>query len=153
MRILDDGSLATPDNVHNHPYVQAVHHKGKFYLFHSKDAFWMKAMDFNYTLKNSVLRFLNQWKKNFTAFTTGNLSPFAVASFAYNQQLSSIVAMIHAPKGATITQTARNALAEGKDVPLPPGCFGFPRSPARPRPLRRHKLWWIVPRRWPAHGR
>ena len=104
---------ATPDNVHANPNVTPIHHQGKFYLIHSEDVYFNKAMLFNSSLQNGVLRFLNQWKKTFTQFVTGILSPFGVTSFLYNQQLGSLAAMIHAPKGRNIAETVKNMTVEG----------------------------------------
>ena len=71
-----------------------------------------KSLEFDAGLHNRVLKFGNFWKNVFTKFTTGNLSPFGVISFLYNNQVSAFNAALQASKGKNAIGTVKNASRE-----------------------------------------
>jgi len=71
-----------------------------------------KSLEFDAGLHNRVLKFGNFWKNVFTKFTTGNLSPFGMISFLYNNQISSFNAALQASKGKNVIGTVKNASRE-----------------------------------------
>lgn len=83
----------------NRKDVKWVQRDGKFFGFHSDDAGFMRALDFNQGLSNVVQRAFSQSKKLLSAFTVGKFTPFAPTSFMYNAITSGINAALR-QKGA-----------------------------------------------------
>jgi hypothetical protein len=74
-----------------------------------------KSLEFDAGLHNRVLKFANFWKNLFTKFTTGNLSPFGITSFIYNQQISTANALLRASKGGTLGSASKEAIQTWTD--------------------------------------
>ena len=72
-----------------------VQHKGQFYMFQLDNPHLKTALDMDPRLIGKTEQFFNQWKNNFTAFTTGRFSVFGPTSFLYNQQLATLSAFSH----------------------------------------------------------
>ena len=70
-----------------------VQKKGQFYMFEVANPHLKRALDMDPRITSGYLKFMNQWKNNFTTFTTGRGSTFGPTSFLYNQQLAAISAM------------------------------------------------------------
>ena len=69
-----------------------VQHKGQFYMFQVDNPHLKTALSLDPRLTGPIEQFFNQWKNNFTAFTTGRFSVFGPTSFLYNQQLATLSA-------------------------------------------------------------
>ena len=76
---IDDLRAAKPDEI------MVVHRNGELHAFHVPDAGIRAALDLNPQL-GTMLQVMSHWKRQFTRFTTGDLSLFAPMSWAYSAQ-------------------------------------------------------------------
>ena len=105
----------TPQQLANLDDVLWVQRGSTYHGFLVADRQLKKALEFDAALHNRVLKFGNFWKNIFTKFTTGNLSPFGITSFIYNQQISTANALLRASKGGTLGSATKEAIQTWTD--------------------------------------
>jgi hypothetical protein len=105
---VDELRAAKPDEI------MMVHHNGELHAFHVPDAGIRAALDLNPQL-GARLQFMAHWKRQFTRFTTGDLSVFAPMSWAYSAQQ---VALSTAGREGVVAgfKTVRDSLGGAKEL-------------------------------------
>ena len=94
--------------------VMFVHRNGELHAFHVPDAGIRASLDLNPQL-SAKLQFMAHWKRQFTRFTTGDLSLFAPMSWAYSAQQ---VALSTAGREGVLAgfKTVRDSLGGAKEL-------------------------------------
>jgi hypothetical protein len=112
---LKEKGTFTPQQLANLDDVIWVQRGSTYHGFLVADRQLKKALEFDAALHNRVLKFGNFWKNLFTKFTTGNLSPFGITSFIYNQQISTANALLRASKGGTLGSASKEVIQTWTD--------------------------------------